>query len=53
MFEVSLSVGLSVVCALPAGVAAERSVHSFCNYFSSFHSSVLHTFLIKGVVLLF
>ena len=45
-------IGPSGVRALPLGVAAGRSVHYFCDYFSFlFLSSVPHTFLPEGVVL--
>ena len=45
-------VGPSEVCALPLGIAAERSVHYFWDYFSSpFFLTGSHTFLPEGVVL--
>ena len=43
--------GLSGVLALPLGMAAEQSVHYFCDYLSSsFFLSVPHTFLSEGVM---
>jgi hypothetical protein len=40
------------VRALPLGVAAERGVHYFCDYFSFFlFLSLPHTFLPEGAVL--
>jgi hypothetical protein len=44
-------IGPRGVCALPLGVAAERSVHYIWYYFSSFlFLSVPHAFLLGGVV---
>jgi hypothetical protein len=43
--------GPSGVRALPLGVAAKRSVHYICDYFSSFSFfSPPHTFLLEGVI---
>ena len=36
LYQTSQDIGPSRVCALPLGVAAELSVHYFCNYFSFF-----------------
>ena len=47
----AVTIGPSGVRVLPLGVAAERSVHYFWDYFSFFLSSPPHTFLPEGVVL--
>ena len=45
-------VGPDEVRALPLGVAGERSVHYFWDYFSFFLLSGSNTFLPEGVVLI-
>jgi hypothetical protein len=46
-----MNFGPSGVRSLPLGVAAEQSVHYFCDYFSFSFLSPPHTFLPEGVVL--